>query len=326
LIHVCYIYYKVNWLLLIATLPGQNSGLRVRFWRQMKAIGAAILRDGVYLLPVRDELRQSLEEIRAELAAAGASAYVLQLAKQDAELESEWLALFDRGEAYRECRRELDALLKGLRGWTEAEARRQLRQWQKSLEAVAAVDYFPGEGREQALRAAKDGEARLTRHYSPDEPLAAHTTIPRLARRDYQGRRWATRKRPWVDRIACAWLIQRFIDKDATFVWIADIRRCPKDALGFDFDGATFTHVDDKVSFEVLLHAFALEKDAALLRIGEMVHGLDVGGEPTAEASGFEATLSGARARIDDDDRLLAEMAGVLDSLYVHFQNSKATR
>ena len=126
--------------------------------------------------------------------------------------------------------------------------------------------------------------------------------------------------------VACAWLIRRFIDKDASFVWLADVRRCPKDALGFDFDGATFTHVDDKVTFEVLLHSFALQKDAALQRLAELVHALDAGGEPTAEAIGFEAVLTGARARIDDDDRLLVEMGGVLDSLYVHFQNSKAVK
>jgi hypothetical protein len=314
------------WLLFIATLPGQNSAVRVRFWRQMKSLGAAILRDGVYVLPERDALRQALEELRGELSAAGASAYVLQLPQQEADLEEEWLGLFDRTEAYRENKAELDALLKRLREWSEAEARRQFRSWHKSLEAIFAIDYFPGEGRERAQRAANDAEARLIRHYSPDEPLAAHRAIQRLARREYQGRRWATRRRPWVDRIASAWLIQRFIDKEATFVWLADIRRASKDTLTFDFDGATFTHIDDKVTFEVLMHSFLLDKDPALLRIGEMVHGLDVGGEPTAEASGFEAMLSGARARIDDDDKLLGEMTGVLDSLYVHFQSGKANK
>ena len=109
-------------------------------------------------------------------------------------------------------------------------------------------------------------------------------------------------------------------------MWLADVRRCPKGALGFDFDGASFTHVGDKVTFEVLTHAFALERDTALQRLGEMVHVLDVGGEPTAEASGFEAVLAGARARIEDDDSLLAEMGNVLDSLYAHFQNSKTTK
>jgi len=316
----------MDWLLLIATLPGQNSGLRVRFWRQLKAQGAAILRDGVYLLPQRADLQRALEELGAELAAAGGSHYLLRLPKQEPGLESDWIALFDRSDGYRECRKALDDLLKRLGEWSEAEARRQFRLWQKNLEAVASIDYFPGEAREQALRAADEGEARLTRHYSPDEPLPRRGAIARLARKDHQGRRWATRRRPWVDRVACAWLIRRFIDKDATFVWLADIRRCPKDALGFDFDGATFTHVGDKVSFEVLMHAFSLEKDVGLQRLAAMVHALDVGGDPTAEATGFEAVLTGARARIDDDDQLLAEMSGVLDSLYVHFQSSRETK
>jgi len=74
-----------------------------------------------------------------------------------------------------------------------------------------------------------------------------------------------------------------------------DVRRCPKRTIGFDFDGATFTHVGNKVTFEVLLHAFSLDRNAALQRLGELVHSLDVGGAPTAEASGFEAVLAGAR-------------------------------
>lgn len=313
----------MEWLLLIATLPGQNGGLRVRFWRQLKAEGAAILRDGVYLLPRRDDLKQALEELGAELSAAGGSAYVLELPKQAPDTEREWTSLFDRADAYRECREALDELLKHLKQCSEAEARRQLRLWHRNLEAIIAIDYFPGEAQEQARRAASDGEARLTRQYSPDEPVPRRGAIPRQPRKEHQGRRWATRRRPWVDRVASAWLIKRFIDKEATFVWLSDVRRCPKDALGFDFDGATFTHVGDKVSFEVLMHAFSLEKDVGLQRLAAMVHALDVGGDPTGEATGFEAVLTGARTRIDDDDQLLAEMSGVLDSLYVHFQNSK---
>ena len=317
------------WLLLVATLPGHNGGLRVRFWRQMKAAGAAILRDGVYLLPQRVQLAPALielEGLRAELTAAGGSAYLVQLPRQAAELEREWVELFDRTAAYRERRDALDPLLARLDEWSEAEARRQLRLWQKSLAAIVAIDYFPGEAREQAQRAASEAEARVARHFSPDEPLPRRGAIVRRARREYQGRQWATRRRPWVDRIACAWLIRRFIDQDARIIWLADVRRCPKRAIGFDFDGATFTHIGNKVTFEVLLHAFSLDENVALQRLGQLVHSLDVGGAPAAEASGFEAVLAGARARIADDDRLLAEMSGVLDSLYAHFEEGKAAR
>ena len=128
----------------------------------------------------------------------------------------------------------------------------------------------------------------------------------------YQGRLWATRRHLWVDRVASAWLIQRFIDPSARFVWLQSPSDCPAEALGFDFDGATFSHVGDRVTFEVLLASFGLDGDRGLLRLAAMVHALDVGGAATPEAGGFEAVLAGARKRWPDDDALLADVGGVL--------------
>jgi hypothetical protein len=160
---------------------------------------------------------------------------------------------------------------------------------------------------------------------SPGEP---QTTAGRIARRDrmqYQGRLWATRRHLWVDRVASAWLIQRFIDPHARFQWLDSPTDCPSDALGFDFDGATFTHVGERVTFEVLLTSFGLESDRGLSRLAEIVHALDVGGTATPEASGFEAVLAGARKRWSDDDSLLADIGGVLDSLHAHFSSPRKT-
>lgn len=311
----------MDWSLLIATLPGQNGSLRLRFWRQLKAVGAANLRDGVYLLPWRDDLQAALNGLRSELLAADGNAYVLRQPAPESEVQQEWLGLFDRSDEYGEWRGELDKVLADLPNLTEPEARRQLRQVRKGLDTLIAIDYFPGEAQERAKRAWQEAETRVARHYSPDEPLPAPGGILRLDRESYRGRRWATRRRPWVDRIACAWLIRRFIDPDAKFLWLADIRDCPPSALGFDFDGATFTHVDGLVSFEVLLASFGLDKDIALARLATLVHALDVGGEPAPEALGFEAILAGARSRIADDDALLTEVSGMLDSLYVAFQS-----
>ncbi|MNL18394.1 Chromate resistance exported protein [compost metagenome] len=126
-----------------------------------------------------------------------------------------------------------------------------------------------------------------------------------------------------MDRVACAWLIRRFIDPHASFLWLEDIRQCPGEALGFDFDGATFTHVGNRVSFEVLLASFGLDENKGLARLGQMVHVLDIGGTPVAEASGFEAVLAGARERLPNDDALLEEVGTVLDSLYTHFSSAR---
>jgi hypothetical protein len=146
--------------------------------------------------------------------------------------------------------------------------------------------------------------------------------IARLDVRKFQGKRWATRARPWVDRLACAWLIRRFIDPQARFVWLTDpgdpagATPAPRGALGFDYDGARFTHVGSRVSFEVLAASFGLDADSRLQRIARAVHFLDIGGIPVPEAAGLEAVLSGLREVHADDDHLTLAAAAVFDALY----------
>jgi hypothetical protein len=148
------------------------------------------------------------------------------------------------------------------------------------------------------------------------EPRAGTAEIRRLATADFSGRTWATRKHLWVDRMASAWLIRRFIDRKAKFLWLDNPKKCPKSALGFDFDGAAFTHVGSRVSFEVLAASFGLDADPAITRIATIVHYLDVGGEAVAEAAGIEAVLTGLRSAASDDDKLLTEASRVFDGLY----------
>jgi len=193
------------------------------------------------------------------------------------------------------------------------------RRLQRERDAIRGVDFFPGDAALEAEAAWLELTKRIDALQSPDEPHETRGRLPRLDVADYQGRVWATRRRLWVDRIASAWLIRRFIDPGARFRWLARPADCPKRALGFDFDGATFTHVGELVTFEALTASFGLDGDPGLRRLGALVHALDIGGEPVAEARGFEAIMAGARERIDDDDLLLAEMSTVLDSLYAHF-------
>src|SRR4029078_7551061 len=99
----------------------------------------------------------------------------------------------------------------------------------------------------------------------------------------------------------------------------------PEKAHGFGFDGAEFTHVEDRVTFDVLLTAFSLDGDPGLDGLARLVHYLDVGGgKPVVEAAGFEAVLTGLRDSCADDDALLVAVTPVLDALYQHFSHSKA--
>lgn len=307
------------WLLLILTLPTENATARMRFWRALKGMGCAVLRDGVYMLPASPVHDDAFRELAGGIVDAGGSATVIESASRDAAQDELFRGLFDRSEDYSELAKSLRDARKSLSKLSAPEVNRLLRRLRREYEALRTIDYFPGEATVRAEAGWTDFIGAVDTVLSPDEPQAADGAIERLDREKYQNRTWATRRHLWVDRVASAWLIRRFIDPKARFVWLEKPSDCPKKALGFDFDGATFTHVGERVTFEVLLASFGLDEDAGLARLGELVHALDVGGAVIPEAGGLEAMMTGARQRAADDDVLLAEMSGALDSLYAYY-------
>ena len=307
------------WLLVIMNLPGRNQTLRMRVWRGLKAAGAPALRDGVYLLPNTPVSRQIFEEYGAEVRSGGGGARFLAFDAESPTEHQGFVALFDRTAAYADVKNRIDSTRWSASKLKEPQARRRLAALRRNVADVVSTDFFPGNGRDQAEQTLAAAEAALNARFSPDEPTATHRRIVRRDRKDYQKRLWATRKGLWIDRVCSAWLIRRFIDPKATFVWLKSIKDCPKRALGFDFDGATFTHVDSKVTFEVLLISFGLEQDVGLARLAEIVRYLDVGGLPVAEAAGFAAIMTGARASHTSDDEFIKAVFPVLDQLYAGF-------
>jgi hypothetical protein len=285
----------------------------------MKAGGAGLLRDGAYLLPDVGTSRQLLEEQGAEIKAAGGAVHLLHFEAHSEAQQSEFVALFDRTAEYAESIQRLDALKRKLTKLAEPEARQQLASIAREVSAIVARDFFAHESRKQMEGALADTESAINARFQPDEPHSAHHKIRPRKAKDYRGRTWATREHLWIDRVASAWLIRRFIDPNAKFLWLKRVKDYPKRAVGFDFDGAEFTHVDSKVTFEVLVASFALDQDTGLARLGALVHHLDVGGIPIAEGPGFASIMAGARKLQPDDDALLKAMTPVLDSLYAEY-------
>jgi len=308
-----------HWLLLITNLPGRNQTLRMRLWRALKATGSASLRDGAYLLPASESARRVFEAQAAEIQSAGGSTTILLFEAESPLQHQGFEALFDRAADYQEIMARLTALRRKLAKLDEPAARRGLEALRRDMAQVVSGDFFPGASRQQVEGALADVDAALAARFSPNEPHAVHGRIPRRIPGDYRGRTWATRERLWIDRVCSAWLIRRFIDPKATFLWLKRVKDCPKSALGFDFDGATFSHVDAKVTFEVLIASFGLEHDPGLARLAGLVHFLDVGGVPIPEAAGLAAIVTGARALHHDDTVLLDTVTPVLDSLYAHY-------
>lgn len=306
-----HLLHAMNFLALFVSLPTKSSTGRTRVWRALKSFGCATLRDGVYLLPEAPEHAVALQQVAAEAINAKGTADIYLLDGRDEHQHQALVALFDRSTDYAE-------LIKMIRKADTGDAK-ALRSLRREFTGLATIDFFPGEAQRQAEEALLALEAEAT-----GEPMNATGKIRRLASADFQGRTWVTRKRLWVDRMASAWLISRHIDRDARFFWLDDPKRCPKKALGFDFDGAAFTHIGGLVSFEVLAASFGLDTDPAIARIATIVHFLDVGGVPVAEAAGIEAVLTGARASAPDDDKLLIEASRLFDNLYKNYQQENS--
>ncbi|AZN68427.1 chromate resistance protein [Acinetobacter haemolyticus] len=304
----------MNISLLISSLPTQNTTTRMRVWRALKASGAVTLRDGVYILPA--EHSKKFDAIADDLISENGNAYIFQtVAVENLDIAK----IFNRKEEYDMLYQQISQLRQELNQSNKKELLKQIRKLRKQLDALIDIDYFPTEAKQQTLRELNTVEQAILRFGEIDEPNNLQGHLQTFHIDNFQNQIWATRKRPWIDRLASAWLIQNFIDPNANFLWLETPSDCPKSALGFDFDGAKFSHIEHLVTFEVLLHSFSLHEQKALNKIAAIVHFLDVGGVEPPEASGIEKVIQGLRNKITDDDQLLELSNYIFDGLYANF-------
>ena len=308
---------------LILSLRSHHATLRMRVWRTLKEGGWGVLRDGVYVVPAGRADRAILGKLQGAIRAAGGAAMSATLALGEGEaLEP----LFDRRTEYGALAERIEATVQALPRLGARKALTAVSRLQRSLDKLAAIDFFPGRPKEQAARAMAELRERYGAAYASGEPRASRRGVKQLSPARYRRRTWATRQRPWVDRLASAWLIRRFIDREAKFLWLERPSALPRHAIGFDFDGADFTHARGLVTFEVLAESFGLARDPAIRRLGAAVHCLDAGGIPVPEAKGLETMLKGAREKAASDDALLVESLRIFDLLYTGFSPATAIR
>ncbi|MBI3370996.1 MAG: chromate resistance protein [Betaproteobacteria bacterium] len=295
----------------------------MRVWRALKETGCGVLRDGVYVLPAGSAGSAVLARMESEIGSAGGFAMTLELKLKTAGQLAQVRKLFDRSADYGTLVQKLATAKASLPRLGPRRAQTTMHRLQRAFGRLSQIDFFPGPAKLQAADAISALERSLREAYPRGEPRPSHKRLQQLDRTRYLRRLWATRKHPWVDRLACAWLIKRFIDRGARFAWIDRPRDCPKKAVGFDFDGAEFSHVGNLVTFEVLLASFGLDNDPALDAIGAAVRFLDSGGIPVADAKGLETLLRGARDRARTDDALLTEARRILDMFYSAYAQAR---
>ena len=307
---------------LVLSLPSRDKTVRMRIWRALHGIGCGALRDGVYLLPAAAAQASRFVDLESEVKAAGGFAMTVGLSLKTAAQLDRVRALFDRTSAYASLVARINAASKSAARLGQPRADTLVKRLRRALQEIASSDFYPGQASRQAQEAMADLQSTVQGLFSSGEPHRAKGRIRRLDPAKYQGRVWATRKSPRIDRLASAWLIRRFVDRKARFRWIDKPGDRPRGALGFDFDGAEFTHVGNRVTFEVLLASFGLDGDRALHQLAATIHYLDVGGIPVADASGLEMILTGARQGARSDDELVLSAAKVFDHVYSAYRSA----
>lgn len=313
-----------TWLLLFHQLPPEPAYFRVKIWRQLQSLGAVALKNSVYALPAREEAREDFQWLLRAIVAGGGEGTLVEARIVDGFTDQELEALFQsaRDADYQsladEARKLAAKLDRSKRRRPElAGAARRLR---RRLDEVVALDFFGAGSRETAEGLVAALEARLS-----DEPPApdAAAAPPLDAVKD---RIWVTRQGVHIDRMACAWLIRRFIDPKARFKFVPGKGYEKREGeLRFDMFQAEFTHDGERCSFEVMLERFGL-RDPALAALGEMVHDIDLKDAKyqREETAGLAHLILGLCMSERDDEVRIARGGALFDDLYRYFRRRRA--
>jgi hypothetical protein len=241
----------------------------VTLWRRLRRLGTVTISGGAYLLPSRDECREAFQWLAQEIRQAQGEALILHVGQVEGLSDAEVIQLFHaaRRKEYAELEAQVVGLEQQLAGdqLTRAAGLEGLERLRRRHAELSRIDYFDTpEGAQLAARLAQLASTLTPLHQAPLVTPAAIAA--------FQGRRWATRPRPHVDRLACAWLIRRFVDPEAAIVYTTT--PAPEDVT-FDTEGGTFTHTGTLCTFETMIQAFALD-DPALKIVAEIVHAIDL--------------------------------------------------
>jgi hypothetical protein len=290
-----------DWLLIFYSIPAHPVSGRMKIWRRLAKAGAVQLKGAVYILPANDENRELFQWIIGEVKALGGDGSFVQTSRIETLTEAEVRELFrvQRNTEYHELVKSLDGLerkvqsgRKGAIAGIRESAAGMLAAVRKTYDEIRSRDFFDasiGRDIEKRLRSIESGLKDVI-----DAGAEKPSPLARKELKAYQQKVWVTRKRPFIDRMASAWLIRRFIDP-----------------------AAKFTHHGELCTFEVFVRSFGI-KDKAVRKIAEIVHDLDLKDNKygNAAGSGIEEVLTGIRKTIKDDTEMLEKGIAVFEMLY----------
>lgn len=305
-------------LLLLVGLPPTPSSLRVRIWRRLKSLGAVALKRSAYLLPDTPERYEDFQWLAQEIQREGGDATLVRVQQIENMPPDHVRRLFHqpRDQEYRALAARYRKLLQSLErkaAATSPRVRDEVARLSKEHQRIRDIDFFDAPGGAEVRRLEEAIAMRTRRPESSRPEERATLDLTKL-----RGRRWVTRPRPHVDRIASAWLIRRFIDPEAEFVFATPVD-FPGDAIPFDAPGAELSHHGEDCTFETLVRRGKL-RDRRLARLAELVHEADLrdGKFPNDEARGIDAACRALLAASPDDHQVLAQGMALFEGLYAN--------
>jgi hypothetical protein len=317
---------------LIHQLPPKPAYLRVKIWRRLQTLGAVAIKNSVYVLPNTEEAREDFEWVLREIQQEGGEASLCEARLVDGLTDEDVQRSFQttRENDYRELASDVRTFAqetlprrgRSLSPEARSQAEASLVRFRKRLGDIGKLDFFGAPGREAVEGLLGDLEGRLGNSTdSKRNPSRRPWSVE-----DVQDRVWVTRTGVHIDRMASAWLIDRFIDEHARFKFVPSRGyRADPGELRFDMFDAEFTHDGELCTFEVLVRDFGLA-DPALVALGEIVHDIDLkeAKYERPETAGVEHLIAGIAWANSEDEKRLEKSSTVFAALYGYFKRRKS--
>ncbi|MCL4302770.1 MAG: chromate resistance protein [Anaerolineae bacterium] len=299
------------------SLPSSpRSSPRVALWRRLRRLGAVSPTGGIHILPAEEECIEAFQWLAQEIRQAQGEALVMPVEQFDGLSDAQLIERFQqvRAEEYGEIEKQLATLEQAANTLTDEERANfqdSLDKLRRRQAEIKRVDYFHSPA----------GERITARLAALQQSLVANQTVmvdvPAATLAEYQNKRWVTRPRPHVDRLACAWLIRRFLNPHAVIRYALEPE---PDEISFDMSSAHFGHQGQFCTFETMIRAFQLNAPG-LQAMAEIVHEIDLrdGQSVRPESAGVEAILKGWLMAQFSDAELEAHGIALFEGLYTMF-------
>jgi hypothetical protein len=300
-------------------LPAKQSSDRVKVWRRLKKFGSVQLKTSTYVLPDEPVHYERFQWLAKEIVDTGGEATLVRVKDIEGMPHAAIVAMFNdaRARDYDEIAEPLTRLIKDRKARkTSAETfSSELEKIRRRFQEINEIDYFQSSRGDDLRRLFQKAESLGSLRKRPE-------TKARLQVEDYRGKTWITRPRPEIDRVGSAWLIRKFIDAGAKFVFANTPPEFPE-AIPYDMFEVEFSHHGDCCTFETLVERFGI-RDRAVLRLAELIHDADVEDDKFHRVEGFgvEQIFKGWGKQGLNDQEILSKGFECFDALYAQFKRS----